>query len=59
MPVASAVPSRITAQPATIAGVRRSARNSAPHSTANAGTRKVTEIAFDAPAWAISRKYSR
>jgi len=48
-PVISPVPSRMTAQPTTIAAVTASPRNSAPHSRPNKGIRKVTVMAREAP----------
>ena len=57
-PVANAVPARIMAQPITIRMVKVSPKNIAPHTTAKAGIRKVTEIALAGPMWAMSRKYS-
>lgn len=58
-PVASVVPNRITPQANSMVGVTRSSSTQPPHSTAKAGIRKVTAIAFAGPKRAMRRKYSR
>ena len=55
-PVASAVPMKMTTQPATSGSVSRSPRKTPPQTTAKIGIRYVTATAFAGPALAISRK---
>ncbi len=57
--VASAVPTRITAQPPSIGNVTLSSRKITPQTMANAGIRKVTAIVLAGPMRAISLKYKR
>ena len=57
-PVASAVPSRMTPQPASITALGCSPSTNAPQPMAKAGIKKVTEIARVEPTLAMSLNYS-